>query len=395
MPLPKLKGATEPKDFRPIALTPILAKCLEKLVAPHISAHIADSNQFAYKRNSSTDDALLLLLDKITNHLHSSAKNYVRSIFIDFSSVYNTINSNTLVQKMSSHKVNPNIVFWSYNFLSSRTQRVKVGNTLSNRIITSTGCPQGCVLSPILFSLYVDDMAVSDDHTIIKYADDTVILEFISPKSPSSLQVEINNIRSWCTRNSLLINTKKTKELVFCNLRDDPDPPPIMINNSAIERVDEYKYLGTTLNHKLNFNTNTKNIISKANKRLFIMKQLAFMNVKTTTIKLAYTSFLESVLQYHLCIIYGHLSSDIKNQYNHLINTARRLSKGRLEVTTIDDIFDKYFKTKCLRMFASGKDTVITLEQLPSGRYRVPAYRVNCRKYCFRSLCVKLLNRIA
>ena len=76
-------------------------------------------------------------------------------------------------------------------------------------------------------------------------------------------------------------------------------------------------------------------------------------------------------------------------------NTARRLSKGRLEVTTIDDIFDKFFKTKCLRMFASGKDTVITLEQLPSGRYRVPAYRVNCRKYCFRSLCVKLLNRIA
>ena len=110
IPLPKRKGATEPKDFRSIVLTPIIAKCIEKLVAPHISKHITDTNQFAYKRNSSTDDALLVLLDRVTHHLDWSAKNYVRSIFIGFSSAFNTINTAILVQKMSSHSVNPNII---------------------------------------------------------------------------------------------------------------------------------------------------------------------------------------------------------------------------------------------------------------------------------------------
>ena len=85
----------------------------------------------------------------------------------------------------------------------------------------------------------------------------------------------------------LLINTKKTKELVFCNQRDDPDPPSIMITNAAIKRVEDDKYLGTAISHKLNFNATTRNIIDKANKRLFIIKQLVYMNAKTSTI--AYT----------------------------------------------------------------------------------------------------------
>ena len=82
----------------------------------------------------------------------------------------------------------------------------------------------------------------------------------------------------------------------------------------------------------------------EVNKRLFIVKQLAHINAQTSTITVGHTTFLESVLQYHLCIIYGHFTSDMKRQYNHVINTAHKLCKGKLETSTLDEIFSKHFK---------------------------------------------------
>ena len=145
-------------------------------------------------------------------------------------------------------------------------------------------------------------MTVSDNHTIIKYADNRrhcdigihltkiIIIILAATQKPPGSQHGVQKTYI------LLINTKKTKELVFCNQRDDPDPPSVMINNAAIERVEEHKYLGTTISRKLNFNTNTRNIIDKANKRLFIIKQLAYMNAQTSTITLAYTTFLINII---------------------------------------------------------------------------------------------------
>ena len=394
-PLPKVKGANQPKDFRPIALTPILAKCFERLVSPYIKDKIDDTNQYAYRRNRSTDDALLILLDRITYHLDKSAKNYVRAVFIDFSSAFNTINSSILIQRLTDKQINSNIIAWVYDFLTDRSQRVKTCNEISEALTVSTGCPQGCVLSPILFSLYVECMTVSGSNMhMVKYADDTVIIELCSPDQATNLQAEMSHIAAWCEDNSLLINSTKTKEIVFCNKRDEPNPATLDINGSEIQRVDEYKYLGTIVEKKLSFKSNTDNIIKKANKRLYIMKQLAFLKVQPSTIRLAYTTFIESVLSYHLSIIFGHLIQDDTKLYNHTIKTARLLSNDQIERQTINEVYDKQFKTKCLRLTCCGRDNIIALDKLPSGRYLIPKHRVNARKFCFRSNCVRLLNRI-
>jgi hypothetical protein len=394
-PLPKFKGATEAKDYRPIALTPILAKCLEKLVAPHVTKHICDPVQYAYQQNRSTDDALLVLLDQVTNHIDKSARNYVRAIFIDFSSAFNTINSSTLISKMLEKGINENIIAWTYSFLTGRQQRVRVADELSDAITTSTGSPQGCVLSPILFTLYVENMTTSYENIhILKYADDTVILELLCQEQPSNLQQEISKLAAWCSENFLLINTSKTKEMLFTNKQHNPDPPLITINDSNVLRVEEYKYLGTTLHHKLNFSTNTSNIVKKANKRLFIVKQLAYMKVLPTTIKLAFSTFIESILRYHIVIIHGHLTAEMKKQYNHVLKTAAKLSQSQLEYEPIDSIYNTHFRRKCLRICCTAADPPVTLEQLPSGRFRIPKHRVNCRKLCFRSLCVRYINTV-
>ena len=112
-----------------------------------------------------------------------------------------------------------------YSFFTNRSQQVKACNNILEPLNVSTGCPQGCVLSTLLYSIYVESMTVSHPNMyIIKYADDTVILELCGSGQPSNLQAEMFNNAAWCENSSLLINSSKTKEIVFCNRNGEPDP---------------------------------------------------------------------------------------------------------------------------------------------------------------------------
>ena len=121
--------------------------------------------------------------------------------------------------------------------------------------------------------------------------------------------------------------------------------------------------------------------------------QLAFLKVQPSAITLAYNTFIESVLFYHLSIIFGHLIQNVTKLYNHTIKTARLLSNDQIERQTINEVYDKYFKTKCLRLTCCGRDDIIALDKLPSGCYLMPKHRVNARKFCSRSNCVRLWNK--
>ena len=391
-PVPKNKCASEPKDYRPIALTPILAKCLERLLIPYITSCFEDTRQFAYKQNRGTEDALTILLDILTNHLDQHAKNYSRVVFVDFSSAFNTIDPPTLINAMSNLRINSNVISWVNSFLHERRQTVKCSGTSSRTVITSTGSPQGCVLSPVLFTLYIKAMGVQQPSMdIIKYADDTVIIERLNHNTPSIMQDELNDIVKWCDINHLNINATKTKEMLITNTRHFPSPPPLQIHDNGIERVEEYRYLGTVLTPKLNFSINTEKTIEKANKRLYIMKRLNYIQASSRTINLAYTAFIESVLSYHLPTLYGHLSEEDKKRLQQLTKTAKYLSGDILECKSVQCLYEHHFKTRALRM-VSSTDPLLELDKLPSGRCRIPKQRVNCRKFCFRTLCAKFYN---
>ena len=92
--------------------------------------------------------------------------------------------------------------------------------------------------------------------------------------------------------------------------------------------------------------------------------------------------------------LYGHLSANNIKRYNRIIKNANKLGHGQLHTTSIVDIYEQAFKTKCLRMTTSDKDGVLTFDKLPSGRMRAIKYRVNARKYCFRSKCINFYNKL-
>ena len=130
-------------------------KCFEGLIKDVILVQTKDHTdpvQFAYCSGRRVEDAILTLMHYIHEHLDKS-HNYVRTLFVDFSSAFNTIQPHLLTEKLMRMGVNPRISLWINGFLSDRTQRVLFMNLVSDSICISTGAPQGCVLSPVLFSL--------------------------------------------------------------------------------------------------------------------------------------------------------------------------------------------------------------------------------------------------
>lgn len=152
-------------------------KCMERLVLYHIKSALLptmDPHQYAYRANRSTDDAINTALHTVLRHLEHPGT-YARLLSIDYSSAFNTILSNRLFHKMTDLGIQHNICLWIKNFLTKRPQSVRMGSHHSTTTtLISTGAPQGCVLSPFLYSLYTHDCVPSNDtNIIIKFADDT------------------------------------------------------------------------------------------------------------------------------------------------------------------------------------------------------------------------------
>ncbi len=167
IPVPKNNKPSCLNDYRPVALTSIVMKVFERLVKSHISSSIPvtlDPLQFAYRSNRSTDDAISHILHSSLTHIDSSNGNYARLLFIDYSSAFNTIVPTKLAVKLSDLGLNTSLCDWIQDFLTGRPQVVKVGQFTSNSITLNVGAPQGCVLSPLLYSLHTWLRVLSQIH---------------------------------------------------------------------------------------------------------------------------------------------------------------------------------------------------------------------------------------
>ncbi len=183
VPILKKNKITCMNDWRPVALTPIFSKCFEKLVREHICSVLPaslDPLQFAYRINRSTDDAIAFTLHTALSHLENK-NTYVRMLFVDYSSAFNTIMPATLVVKLQTLGLNRSLCSWILDFLTGRSQVVRMGNNTSSPLTLNTGAPQGCVLSPLLYTLYTHDCtATHSSNVIVKFADDKTVIGLIT-----------------------------------------------------------------------------------------------------------------------------------------------------------------------------------------------------------------------
>ncbi len=228
IPVPKKPKITGLNDYRPVALTSVVMKSFERLVLAYLKAStgpLLDPLQFAYRANRSVDDAVNMGLHFILRHLDRPGT-YVRILFVDFSSAFNTIIPDTLQNKLTQLSVPTSVCQWINSFLTDRQQLVRLGKFSSSTRTTSTGAPHGCVLSPLLFSLYTNDCTSKDPSVkLLKFADDTTLISLIQDGDESAYRQEVKELAVWCSLNNLELNTLKTVEMIVDFRRNPPALP--------------------------------------------------------------------------------------------------------------------------------------------------------------------------
>ncbi|CAI5669565.1 unnamed protein product [Oreochromis niloticus] len=161
---------------------------------------------------------------------------------------FNTIVPSKLDRKLQDLGLSSSLCSWILNFLSDRRQVVRLGSTTSSPITLNTGAPQGCVLSPLLYSLYTYDCtATNNSNIIVKFADDTTVVGLITNGDETAYREEVSALTHWCQDNHLTLNVAKTKELIVDFRRCRGVHTPITINGAAVERVSSFRFLGVHL----------------------------------------------------------------------------------------------------------------------------------------------------
>ena len=281
MVFPLFKGGTgsDPNCYRPISILPCLAKVLEKLALKQLnhfltSSHILSDLQSGFRPGHGCMTAIMKVLDDITTAVAS--KLVCLATFIDLAKAFDSVEHNTLLQRLSSIGLSPSCCDWFASYLTNRVQQVKSGNTISDPLAISKGVPQGSILGPTLFSIYINEVAKEAGNSRIHlYADDT-ILYAVGPSIASAaatLQESLNNVEKAFHSLHLRLNTSKTKCMLFSRKKETPSPPKITCadgtpEGATLEFVDSYKYLGIWLDSSLSFNTHINNLQSKVKARL-------------------------------------------------------------------------------------------------------------------------------
>ncbi|KAK3538464.1 hypothetical protein QTP86_003682 [Hemibagrus guttatus] len=217
VPVPKKTKITGLNDYRPVALTSVVMKSFERLVLSYlkdITDPLLDPLQFAYRANRSVDDAVNMALHFILQHLDSPGS-YARILFVDFSSAFNTIIPALLRDKLFQLNVPDSMCSWITDFLTDRRQFVRLGTHVSDLQHISTGSPQGCVLSPLLFSLYTNGCTSGHQSVkLLKFADDTTLIGLISDGNESAYRgTTITKELKWAQNISSL--TKKAQQRMY------------------------------------------------------------------------------------------------------------------------------------------------------------------------------------
>ncbi len=395
IPVPKKPKITGLNDYRPVALTSVVMKSFERLVLAHlkdITGPLLDPLQFAYRANRSVEDAVNMGLHYILQHLDKPGT-YARILFVDFSSAFNTIIPDTLQKKLTQLSVPTSICQWITSFLTDRQQLVRLGKFSSNTCTISTGAPQGCVLSPLLFSLYTNDCTSKDPSVkLLKFADDTTVIGLIQDGDESAYRQEVKELAVWCSLNNLELNTLKTVEMIVDFRRNPPALPPLTIMNNSVNAVESFRFLGTTNSQDLKWDTHIDSIVKKAQQRMYFLRQLKKFNLPQAHMTQFYSAVIESVLCSSITVWFGSASKSDIRRLQRTVRTAERIIGVHLP--SLQDLYYSRVKKRAGNIITDpshpGHDLFVLL---PSGRrYRSLCTRTSRHKNSFFPYAISSLN---
>ena len=320
-PIPKVPKPTHLNDLRPISVTPILSRVLEKyivknIIFPAIPSQLL-SDQFAYRPSGSTSCALIYTLHHVTQMLENNA--YVRCVTIDFSKAFDVIDHGILLNKVRKLNLPVNIHNWIVSFLQCRSQVLSYKGITSDACYINRGIIQGSGLGPVNFCIMANDLkTLSLSNILCKYADDMDVLT--AENSDVGMEDEISNIRRWASENKMSINFNKTKEIVF--RRPCPRQSLCLPNLTDIERVNNVKMLGVNITDNLKMDAHVKTILSACSQRLYLIKQIKNQGLCSEKLDIIFQALIISKMTYALPAWGGFLTVELSNSINAFFKRA-------------------------------------------------------------------------
>ena len=311
-PIYKADDETDPNNYRPISLLSVFNRIFEKLMYKRLKSFINKNDifftsQYGFRENCSTQHAILDILNKIQNNIDKGL--YSCGIFIDLKKAFDTVDHSILLHKLYHYGIRGIINDWFSSYLSVRMQSTQIGSIVSSKERTVCGVPQGSVLGPLLFLIYVNDMyRSSKKFDFYLFADDTNLL--YAEKDLNKLEVVVNEellkLCEWLNSNKLSLNVSKSNFVIFhpyqrklyreVNLK-------ILDNNSeqlvSLERKTYVKYLGVLIDENLSWKHHINYISTKISKGIGIITRLRHLVPRTTLLNI-YRSLIEPYISYGL-----------------------------------------------------------------------------------------------
>ena len=285
IPLFKKGSSFDMNNYRGISVLPPLAKLMEKLLAIQIKDYFEVNKLFyvgqhGFRKGFSCESALHELVTDI--NLNQDKRLITILLFIDFRKAFDLVDSELLLRKLFHYGFNNDALKLIKNYFTNRKQHMKIGDIFSTELFLLLGVPQGSVLGPLFFLIFINDLPFVMDLSSKLFADDTTFYKNGKDITDliKSFKSKLEPMIEWCLLNRLDINFKKTYCMIVTRRRI-VIPKTISINNVDIEVVDSFKLLGITIDNKMNFSKHVSMVCGRVNSVLYSIKRLFFLPLIT------------------------------------------------------------------------------------------------------------------
>ena len=330
LPIPKTSAPKLHADFRPISITPVLTRVMERtvvqrflypaLLSPPLTLSFTD--QFAFRPTGSPTAAIISFLNIITNMLLTDP--YVIVIALDFSKAFDTVRHFTLLEKMAQLDMPDEAYNWLVAFFSGHSHCTVYQGQISKLKDITASIIQGSGIGPVSYVVNAGDLrTVFSSNKIIKFADDTYLL--IPASNVDSRTIELVNVETWAKANNLMLNNNKTKEIIFIDRKRrhramNADPPEL----NAIARVTSLTVLGVTWTNGLSASEHVRGIISSCAQALYALRVLRAHGLCDVALQAIYRSVILAKLLYASSAWWGFTSASDRQRIDGFVRRAKR-----------------------------------------------------------------------
>ena len=314
------------ENYRPVSLTSVVCKVLEHIIHRHIMNHcdqhnLLRSHQHGFRQNHSCESQLILSMEDIYRQ-HDKNKQ-VDMLILDFTKAFDTVPHQRLLMKLKHYGIDSNLHRWISSWLTERTQQVVVDGDYSSYKQVRSGVPQGTVLGPLMFLLYINDIGDHLNHSTIRlFADDCLLYRTISNQDDADrLQDDLDKLQEWTETWQMNFNAKKCY-LLSTHSKRDPALNRYRLNGEEIAKTSHHSYLGVELQDDGKWTKHIENCTKKANRALGFIRR-NFGRCPESIKESLYTAMVRPHLEYASGAWSPHLKKDI----NRLENIQRKASR--------------------------------------------------------------------